>query len=368
MSKKYSKEEVKNILGSLGYEMISEDFISVTKHIVIKDAEGYFYHTTLSNIISGRKPYIAHKSNPYSINNIKNYIKINNIELEILSNTYENNKVPLIFKCRCGESFTCSLTKFIDRGKIRCNKCSLELRVELSRNDINYVKRQFKDKNYTPMFDEYKNCFEPLLCSNKEGYIGLLSFNNLKHNNDFGIVSKNNPYSIQNINKYITNNNLNCVVISNTFVNANTKLKFRCSCGNVYKSTWKSFVTNNNDRCDLCSKKQSKYAFKVEEKLKEIGIEYEKEHNFEDCKNINVLRFDFIVYKKNDFILIEVDGQTHFKPAWNGYEGLIKQQRLDRIKNEYCLKNNIKLLRIPYTNINNGSYENIIKYELEKIG
>jgi hypothetical protein len=52
---------------------------------------------------------------------------------------------------------------------------------------------------------------------------------------------------------------------------------------------------------------------------------------------------------------IEYDGIQHFEPIekWGGIERFNKQLINDNIKNEYCVKNNINLLRISYKDINN---------------
>lgn len=48
---------------------------------------------------------------------------------------------------------------------------------------------------------------------------------------------------------------------------------------------------------------------------------------------------------------IEYDGIQHFKPVkyFGGYKTFEDQKRRDNEKNEYCIENNITLLRIPYT-------------------
>lgn len=56
-------------------------------------------------------------------------------------------------------------------------------------------------------------------------------------------------------------------------------------------------------------------------------------------------------------MIIEYDGIQHFKPVYayhienpEAYLELVK--RHDEIKNKYCRDNNIKLIRIPYTDYN----------------
>lgn len=68
--------------------------------------------------------------------------------------------------------------------------------------------------------------------------------------------------------------------------------------------------------------------------------------------------FDFYLPDYN--ILIEYDGEQHFKPvdfASKGLEWATKifeyNQIKDKIKNDYCKDNNIRLIRIPYWDFDN---------------
>ena len=87
--------------------------------------------------------------------------------------------------------------------------------------------------------------------------------------------------------------------------------------------------------------------------LDDNNILYERQKTFDDCKYKNVLRFDFYIESMN--IIIEYDGEQHFKPVT--YGGLSEEEALheynltrirDKIKDEYCKKKGIELIRIPY--------------------
>ena len=82
--------------------------------------------------------------------------------------------------------------------------------------------------------------------------------------------------------------------------------------------------------------------------LEDRKIKYNREHYYKDCKNVNYLRFDFYLPDYN--ILIEYDGRQHFEVVdiWGGEEGLRKTKINDNIKNDYCKKNGIPLLRISH--------------------
>lgn len=69
------------------------------------------------------------------------------------------------------------------------------------------------------------------------------------------------------------------------------------------------------------------------------------------------LRFDFYIPQYN--IVIEYDGVQHFKiGGWATKEKLEQIQQYDEVKNQYCRKKGIKLIRIPYTDYDklNNSY------------
>jgi hypothetical protein len=85
--------------------------------------------------------------------------------------------------------------------------------------------------------------------------------------------------------------------------------------------------------------------------LKENYIDYEREKTFKDCKDKKLLKFDFYIPKLN--MCIEYDGEYHFIPHWskNGVDVLKNIKIRDIIKNDYCINNDIKLLRIKFDQV-----------------
>ena len=91
----------------------------------------------------------------------------------------------------------------------------------------------------------------------------------------------------------------------------------------------------------------SKYENYIMEYLKKGKISFVKEKTFQDLKH-GLFRFDFYLSDyRGRAIIIEVDGEQHFKPIY-GRQAFLKGQEHDRQKNSYCLANNIELYRIPY--------------------
>lgn len=94
----------------------------------------------------------------------------------------------------------------------------------------------------------------------------------------------------------------------------------------------------------------SRYENKVMELLKKAKISFYREKTFKDFKK-GLFRFDFYLYNYCGHpVIIEVDGEQHFKPIY-GRQAFLKGQEHDRQKNSYCLANHIPLYRIPYWEI-----------------
>ena len=107
---------------------------------------------------------------------------------------------------------------------------------------------------------------------------------------------------------------------------------------------------------------------KVKDALVANNIEYVFQKRYDDCRDFNPLPFDFFIPKLN--ALIEFDGKQHYVPIkfFGGdlYDVKFMQtKKRDKIKSNYCLNNNIPLLRIKYTHYNNGTIHEVVKDWLE---
>jgi hypothetical protein len=133
---------------------------------------------------------------------------------------------------------------------------------------------------------------------------------------------------------------------------ANKKSKFGCGINKMH-GYWVSTPSNilQGKGCPSC--KLSKGERLVETCLNKNNIKHKKQHRFTGCKNILPLPFDFYLPKHN--ICIEFNGRHHYESvaAFGGNKSFNAIKVNDEIKKEYCIKNNIKLLSIPYYKIKN---------------
>jgi len=125
------------------------------------------------------------------------------------------------------------------------------------------------------------------------------------------------------------------------YKNSRTKVKIICSEHGVFEQLANNHLRNMG--CPICN--ESKGERKVSLILKNKNILYIREMKFDDCKDKQHLPFDF--YLPNLNMCLEFDGRQHYKEIF-GKSKLTYTQKHDKIKDEYCKNNNIRLLRIKY--------------------
>lgn len=113
--------------------------------------------------------------------------------------------------------------------------------------------------------------------------------------------------------------------------------------------------------------KSSRGEIKIFEILTKYDMNFKQEYSFNDLVSNNgrPLRFDFAVFDDQGQIdfLIEFQGIQHYQPksVFGGYSGLRKQQYNDMKKRQYCQKNDIPLVIIPYWDEGRVTYDYIMR-------
>lgn len=132
------------------------------------------------------------------------------------------------------------------------------------------------------------------------------------------------------------------------YKNARTKIKVRCKNHNETYYATPDLLLRGYGNCQKCTMTSGEY--KVANYLDASGYEYIPQYSFQDNNDeINRKRFDFYIPSLNT--CIEYDGKQHFEPLPNfgGKETFEYTKKSDKIKDVYCEKNGIRLIRVPYT-------------------
>lgn len=138
-----------------------------------------------------------------------------------------------------------------------------------------------------------------------------------------------------------------------------TRFLCKCDCGGTTIVPRHSLLTHETMSCGCLN---SKGEYKVAQILTESNINFEKQKIYKDLRTtkFGAPKFDFYIPEEN--YLIEYDGEQHFKHTnlgWNDEEHFKKVKERDKLKNEYCREKGIPLIRIPYTQYESLSIEDL---------
>ena len=133
----------------------------------------------------------------------------------------------------------------------------------------------------------------------------------------------------------------------------------QCRCGNTCVVSGKALREGHTTSCGC--RTQSIGEETVEKLLLLNNILYAKEYTVqvrtEKIYQSHKARFDFAIFDTNNNLeyFIEYDGSQHFEHnirenglGWNRREAFEKTKERDLLKNQWCEKHNIPLIRIPY--------------------
>lgn len=303
---------------------------------------GRKFITTLKSFLIGKQRCDICSGNAYDIRVIKEWLLKNASNIQVMDEKYINANSSLTFKTSRGYVFKKTWSNFL-----RNPYCHEEVRFEEMENYIN-SKDGFEliDKEFVP-------------------YNKKLTIKCPKHhvfNMKFDSFHKGSscPYCLAEINSeklrtpidevYRLINNKNFIFIKwiDEYRNAKSKFIIQCKdCGNLIRSNpWR---IKKNLGCPICGESKGEKA--VRSFLEKNHIFFNPQQPFKDCKDKKEMPFDFATFEDKAKIelnyLIEYDGIFHYEKQYDedGYEVLIKH---DKMKNNYCIRNNIKLIRIPY--------------------
>ena len=133
------------------------------------------------------------------------------------------------------------------------------------------------------------------------------------------------------------------------YKNYNSSCKIRHSCGFVYEGSVASFLQSRG--CPRCFRKISKGEQRIKNFLEKEKIDFIPQKSLDKEKNKGRYKFDFFIPKYN--LAIEYNGEQHYKEKTGFFDGLEKTKKRDKVKEEYCKRNNIELMIIPYWELEN---------------
>lgn len=311
MGKIVTKNEILNRLNGIKefseeYDIYNDSIIGVTKKAIFKHKIcNYSFNMIIKDFLYGQRcPLCAKEKRIKSCT--KNLKIIKNINYKILNKNDIDNIFLRINKINNSRF---EFLSFENDKNIKPSKRKIELK------DIKCGK-VFK-KNYYEMLYNHQSC---PFCKQ---------------------TGKKND--ITYVNKKLNEHGF---LLLSSYVDSHSKLKLKClNCGEEQEHSFNTIV-NLGGRCS-CQKTIFKGEFTIKNFLMENKIAFIKEKIFEDLKYLSALKYDFYLPDKN--IIIEYDGKQHFiENTFFNHDSLEVINTRDIIKNQYCLNNDITIIRISY--------------------
>ena len=376
MRKRISKKDIIEFVENKGFVFI--DFIdycgakSIIKVICPKGHEPYevsYATITRGNRASCGCPTCKKNKKSKAVQDrvkfetVREYVKEYGYELLTEEQDYKGVSNPIFIQCPNNHRFNISFHDFKKRkrnGKNTLNKCEFCFKEERIRK----LKEKCDSLNYTLLTTEYtgKNQKIDIICDKGHEwhplYDGFIrgKAKCLICNNELLGERQKLPWNkvIYPFNK----EGYKVLSQEREYKNNQSKLKVICPKKHEYEVSYSNFLKGN--RCPICN--SSKGEEKVKNILEQYNVLFKGQYKFKDCKFYHVLAFDFYLPDYN--CCIEYDGKQHYESVefFGGYDGFVNTKIRDTIKNIYCDKNNIKLIRIPYWEFDN--IEKILTKEL----
>lgn len=262
-----------------------------------------------------------------------------------LSN-YKNSKAKMRWKClKDGYEWDSPFTHIYQgRG---CAKCAGVAKYTNATVDEVLRKKNIKRlENYKNSYT--KMWFQCLI----DNYKWKTRFTNISSNNTgCPMCGRNIKHSNKSVDKSLIGRNIKRV---GKYKNSTTTMGWKClnkNCNHKWTTSYGNIMSGSG--CPECSAgKSERNVFNLIKKHIEYNyFEPHKPFYFNNRKYIP----DFYLESKNKRIIIEYNGKQHYSPVkFYGItrniaqQNFIKQKLRDKQLREYCRKNNIYLLEIPY--------------------
>lgn len=278
-------------------------------------------------------------------------------------------------------SMIAEFTAARNKALFRCGKCSEEWRANVSdvytksgcpncagniKKTSDVVKKEIFDLvgNEYDVLGDYINTHEPILFRHNECGLeftmspkAFITSGQRCPNERYARSAKSNGISFEKTAKELEENGKGQYEIIADFTFKSRKAKIlHLPCNRVFNCEPGRLIRKEQG-CPFCYSSKGEDA--VREWLVENGYEFEEQYKIKSCKNIKALPFDFCVKTAKGLLLIEYDGEQHFKPKF-GLKNFAEIQLTDSIKNQFCKDNNITLIRISYKRTH--SYRELKKY------
>lgn len=187
--------------------------------------------------------------------------KISNNKTKLISEEYVNSRTPLLFQCQCGNKFERTYEKF-QRGRFKCEDCSMKGVKETLRYDIEYIKSEIEKTGCKYISGEYENNKSKLYlqckCGNKfyKSWGKFMSGQNRCSDCGKELVRESKrKYYLENAKEILSQYGYTMV---GNFIDGATKVKCICNRGHECNIVLSALISSRHTGCIQCQRENQK--------------------------------------------------------------------------------------------------------------
>lgn len=308
--------------------------------------DGYEWYATPSNILKGIGCPKCSGKNKKTHEEYVTEVSDINPNIEVVGK-YINNHTNILHRCKIDGCEWMASPHNILRGR-RCPRCTKKEKYDHKE----YVSRVARINQDIEVVGKYVNATTKILHKCKiDGFKWYTTPHNILQGKGCPDCARKKLRNklVKSHDKYVDELliiNRNIKVIGQ-YVNSQTPITHKCL---ICDCEWEASPSNTlkGVGCPNCGSCNSIGEKAISDWFEEYNFSFQRQKTFDDCKDKIKLRFDFYLPDYN--ILIEYNGRQHYEPIeyFGGQKAFETQVLRDKIKKEYCQKNNILLFEIPY--------------------
>jgi hypothetical protein len=362
VKKKYTYEDVKNIVKNKGYKLIFGVSDGSNWKIIIQDLNGYLFNTQLCCLTSNKHPQIISERNEFVLENLQLWLNHNYLDYRLLSDVYNGADDYIILQDKQDYLYTATWSHLKQN----------HLPSIIHRNNlytIHNIKLWCKNNSFELLSEQYEGSFIKLKWKCKKcGEIFYRSWQEISRGQECNYCNSLGYKFPEISDEWDSEKNKNTTVYDISY-GCETKYWWRCrECGCSWLAA-PNARTYTKSGCPACA--ESKLEKQISAYFYENQIPYESQVKFNNLVGLGggLLSYDFRLKDYN--FLIEAQGQQHEYPVDFKNEGMkIAQQNFekqlihDQRKKEYALSNGYNFLEIWYWDFDN--IENILSETLSE--
>ena len=249
MCKKLTYEYVNKFFKTHKCELLETEYINNSTKMKYKCKCNNESYISFSHFKQGKRCIKCSGNQKLTLEYVKIFFKERNCEL--LENVYTNSNTKMKYICICGNESSTTFDNF--RSGCRCMNCSGNEKLS-----YNFVNDYFIKHNCELLETKYINSYTKMKYKCKNNHISSISWDNFKQGYRCIYCSGTEKFTFEFVYKYFKEQY--CELLEYTYINANTKMRYRCQCQYISTISFNHF--KNGVRCMTCGFKKSEKSSK----------------------------------------------------------------------------------------------------------